>query len=500
MANSTDPFAESVHGTNPQYLVEKITRLKIYNCDYWKEQCFGLTSETIIDKAVVLKYCGGTYGGNIKPTEFLCLTLKLLQLQPEKDIVIAFIQNEDFKYLRLLGAVYMRLVGKAVDIYKYLEPLYNDYRKVSYRGSVGWSIKYIDEIIDALLNEELVFDIALPHLPKRMKLEDLGILPPRKSALDVDINEYIENQKNDENNNQVQEDSKHEENLPIEKSNETEKEEEEEEEEGEKKSDDDYDNKKISNESTKTKNDSRLRDIKDESVRLPLEQVQNKEKIDKTNQNATRRELTSAEADKNDKLDQKSNVDRGDHSRERDRRRDHSRERDRRRDHSRERDRRRDHSRERDRRRDHSRERDRRHSSEVTKTQKNEIFNTKISENVDEISNSDSIKNNPILFDDDDDDDDDDDGAVATSVNNSKTLESDVLNNAIDQIEKKKRLMDIKAAKKFDKIFKPSKVPSKSISDNRGVVVVSGKVEEFSVEYWNLRREALGLKKLNEKK
>ncbi len=191
MANSTDPFAQSVHGTDPQYLVEKITRLKVYNCDYWKSECFGLTSETIIDKAVALKYCGGTYGGNVKPTDFLALTLKMLQLQPEKDIVIAFIQNENFKYLRLLGALYMRLVGKPVDIYKYLEPLYNDYRKVAYRGSSGWSIKYIDQFIDSLLNDELVCDIALPHLPKRMKLEDLGILLPRKSALDIDINAYL---------------------------------------------------------------------------------------------------------------------------------------------------------------------------------------------------------------------------------------------------------------------------------------------------------------------
>jgi pre-mRNA-splicing factor 38A len=55
MANTTDPFAQTVHGTNPQYLVEKITRLKIYNCVYWKEQCFGLTAATIIDKAIALK-------------------------------------------------------------------------------------------------------------------------------------------------------------------------------------------------------------------------------------------------------------------------------------------------------------------------------------------------------------------------------------------------------------------------------------------------------------
>lgn len=137
MANSTDPFAESVHGTNPQYLVEKITRLKIYNSRYWKESCFGLTSETIVDKAISLKYCGGTYGGSNKPSDFICLILKLLQLQPELDIVIEFIRNEDFKYLRVLGAFYMRLIGKPEDIFRHLEPLYEDYRKIAYRGMAG---------------------------------------------------------------------------------------------------------------------------------------------------------------------------------------------------------------------------------------------------------------------------------------------------------------------------------------------------------------------------
>jgi len=192
MANSTDPFAETVHGTNPQYLIEKITRLKIYNCVYWKEECFGLTAETIVDKAIELKYCGGGYGGNIQPTKFLCLILKLLQLQPEKDIVIEFIKNDDFKYLRLLGAFYVRLTYKADDVYKYLEPLFNDYRKIVYRSLNGWSVRYVDEFIDSLICEELVCDISLPHIPKRIKLEDLGVLKPRESVLDMDLSDEEE--------------------------------------------------------------------------------------------------------------------------------------------------------------------------------------------------------------------------------------------------------------------------------------------------------------------
>ena len=196
MANSTDPFAEAVHGTNPQNLVEKITRLKIYNSLYWKEQCFGLTSESIVDKAVCLKYYGGTYAGNNKPTNFLCLLLKMLQLQPEKEIVIEFIKNEDFKYVRALGAFYMRLVGKPEEIHKYLEPLYNDYRKIIFRGMRGWEVKHIDEFIDSLLTEELFCDIALPYLPKRRKLEELNLLQPRRSALEDDIDDD-DDEKND---------------------------------------------------------------------------------------------------------------------------------------------------------------------------------------------------------------------------------------------------------------------------------------------------------------
>ncbi|KAG5191607.1 PRP38 family-domain-containing protein, partial [Tribonema minus] len=184
MANTTDPFAISVHGTNPQYLVEKITRTKIYNSQYWKEHCFGLTAEGIVEKAVDLKYVGGSYGGNARPSKFLCLVLKMLQLQPEKDIVIEFIKNEEFKYVRVLGAFYMRLVGRPIDIYQYLEPLYNDYRKVRVRQTMGWAMKHVDEIIDELLRGDHSFDIALPHLPKRGALEETGALKPRISVLE----------------------------------------------------------------------------------------------------------------------------------------------------------------------------------------------------------------------------------------------------------------------------------------------------------------------------
>uniref|UniRef100_A0A7N4PRN1 Pre-mRNA-splicing factor 38B n=2 Tax=Theria TaxID=32525 RepID=A0A7N4PRN1_SARHA len=168
MANRTVKDAHSIHGTNPQYLVEKIIRTRIYESKYWKEECFGLTAELVVDKAMELRFVGGVYGGNIKPTPFLCLTLKMLQIQPEKDIIVEFIKNEDFKYVRMLGALYMRLTGTAIDCYKYLEPLYNDYRKIKSQNRNGeFELMHVDEFIDELLHSERVCDIILPRLQVR---------------------------------------------------------------------------------------------------------------------------------------------------------------------------------------------------------------------------------------------------------------------------------------------------------------------------------------------
>lgn len=137
MANRTDTSARQINGMNPQYILETILRNKIYNSMYWKEKCFALTSETIIDRAVELKYIGGTVGGNKSPTDFISLILKLLQIQPDKEIILEYLNNKDYKYLTALAAFYIRLTSKAKDVYLQLEPLYVDYRKLRVRNSDG---------------------------------------------------------------------------------------------------------------------------------------------------------------------------------------------------------------------------------------------------------------------------------------------------------------------------------------------------------------------------
>lgn len=179
--------------------MEKIIRSRIYDSKYWKEECFALTAELLVDKAMELRFIGGVFGGNVKPTPFLCLILKMLQIQPEKDIIVEFIKNEEFKYVRALGALYMRLTGTSVDCYKYLEPLFNDNRKLRRQNKQGqFELVHMDEFIDELLREERSCDVILPRVQKRHVLEENNEIEGKISALEDDMDEGIESSEDED--------------------------------------------------------------------------------------------------------------------------------------------------------------------------------------------------------------------------------------------------------------------------------------------------------------
>lgn len=46
----------------------------------------------------------GTYGGARQPSQFLCLILKMLQIQPDREVILEYILQDSYKYLRILGA------------------------------------------------------------------------------------------------------------------------------------------------------------------------------------------------------------------------------------------------------------------------------------------------------------------------------------------------------------------------------------------------------------
>ena len=187
-----DEFSRPVHGTLPQNLIEKIVRMRVYESQFWREYCFGLTAELLIDRAVELKYFGGASSELSRPTPFLCLLLKMLQIQPDFDIVQLMINKSEslFKYMRVLALFYLRLVGTPLQIYKTLEPIYEDFRKVRYELKNGWKLMYMDEVVHDLLTEPVVCNIQLPRLPKRVLLINSQRLPKRISPLQKELDDY----------------------------------------------------------------------------------------------------------------------------------------------------------------------------------------------------------------------------------------------------------------------------------------------------------------------
>ncbi|KAJ5947681.1 Pre-mRNA-splicing factor [Penicillium verhagenii] len=207
-----------IRGVNPVTLFEKAVRDRITDSYYWKEQCFGLNAATLCDRASELTFVGGTYGVSEKPSPFLCLAFKLLQLNPERDVILEYLNfsdpgsdgededapssilqsRGDFKYLRVLAAFYVRLTFSAADVYKTLEPLLLDYRKLKRRVRDSFTLTYMDQFVDELLTKDRVCGTSLWKLPPRSQLEDLDLLDERISPLADELEELDQDSQDEE--------------------------------------------------------------------------------------------------------------------------------------------------------------------------------------------------------------------------------------------------------------------------------------------------------------
>ncbi|KAI1122418.1 PRP38 family-domain-containing protein [Nemania abortiva] len=182
------------NGLNPATIMEKAVRERIVDSYFWKEQCFGVNEADIVDRVVAhVSFIGGTYGDAQKPSPFLCLAFKLLQLAPDDDVIDAYLAHggEKFKYLRALACFYVRLTRKAERVFEILEPFLSDKRKLRRRGRAGAKLTFVDEFVDELLTKDRVCATSLWQMPKREILEDLDLLEPRVSPLG-DIEDLLE--------------------------------------------------------------------------------------------------------------------------------------------------------------------------------------------------------------------------------------------------------------------------------------------------------------------
>jgi pre-mRNA-splicing factor 38A len=57
------------------------------------------------------------------------------------------------------------------------------------RNSIGqYELTYIDQFVEELLTKEIVMGLALPFIPKRLALELQGVLEPRRSLIEEELN------------------------------------------------------------------------------------------------------------------------------------------------------------------------------------------------------------------------------------------------------------------------------------------------------------------------
>ncbi|TVY42403.1 Pre-mRNA-splicing factor [Lachnellula occidentalis] len=182
------------NGLNPATIMEKPVRERIIDSYYYKDSCFGLNEAVLVDRVVAdVSFIGGTYGSSQRPSPFLCLAFKLLQLAPDDGVLREYLEygGEKFKYLRALACFYVRMTRRAKDVYGMLEPFLEDRRKLKRRTRMGSSLTFVDQFVDDLLTKERVCATSLWKMPNREILEDMEVLEPRVSPLG-DIEDLLE--------------------------------------------------------------------------------------------------------------------------------------------------------------------------------------------------------------------------------------------------------------------------------------------------------------------
>lgn len=167
-------FKRSIRGMAPQHLIDSITRHKIYNSVYWQQFAFGVNLVTLVDRAQHLKCVGGLFGTMKQPCNFLCLFLKLLELEPSETVIASFLETKTWqmKHLRLLAALYVRFAYPPETVYIALEPLLLQYTRVAVLDSGGFEVKRFDEVVHAFIRQKFWCGVSFPPMTPRP-----GIMP-----------------------------------------------------------------------------------------------------------------------------------------------------------------------------------------------------------------------------------------------------------------------------------------------------------------------------------
>ncbi|CCG21229.1 Fgr16 protein [Candida orthopsilosis Co 90-125] len=191
---------------NKSYLVEPIIRHRIHDSIFYKEHLY-LTNESTILPIITqhVHYISGVDSVG-RPSPFLQCLLRLLELEPSKEIINVYLDQlsySEFKYLTALALLYVRLVFPSEEVYNIFDQHAQDYRKLrvklktpqfdAMQRPIHYKLGYMDEFIDGLLTQERVVDLILPRLIPRLSLVERGLVAPRQYFIGDEMQKGVTN-------------------------------------------------------------------------------------------------------------------------------------------------------------------------------------------------------------------------------------------------------------------------------------------------------------------
>lgn len=191
---------------NRAHLVESIIRHRIQDSLFYKQHLY-LTNELTIVPVIVneVKYVGGT-DSNGRPSPFLCCLLRMLELEPEDDILSLYLRQNgynEFKYLTALTLLYCRMASGPQTVFTLFDEYILDYRKLRFKLKVPqfvnnlpihYKVIHMDLWVDSLVVEDRVVDLAMPFLPARQTLVQRGEISAREYAVsdeETELSDYV---------------------------------------------------------------------------------------------------------------------------------------------------------------------------------------------------------------------------------------------------------------------------------------------------------------------
>ena len=122
------------------------------NYTFYKFMKMGISVDETYEVTTLGEFCKGIFLTKISKQLFKNFYFGGIQL--------IFIPKPS-RYVRALGAIYMRLVGTSLDCYNYLEPLYNDYRKIRRKNKMGSKFSGLLLLLVLYLNKLLFMGILI---------------------------------------------------------------------------------------------------------------------------------------------------------------------------------------------------------------------------------------------------------------------------------------------------------------------------------------------------